>query len=327
MVSIILVCFNSRKWLKKCFDSIFTQDYKNFEVIMVDNASEDGSAEFVERNYPQVRVIKNKTNLGFGAANNIGANASKGRLLFMLNTDTKIPRNALSKLVEFKLSYGFDLVGPRLLDSMGNDPLNGGFMGMNFIGSGGGPSEKLFFIDGCAILIERKDFLMLGGFDEKYHIYSEDVDLGWRAHLSGMTMEVCEDARITHFGGGTSKTTIFKSGSRHIVPVLRRYEAEKNVLRNLLKNYSWENVLWTVPFFIIQNSLESMLYFFTGNFRMFNAIWKGFAWNFEYLGDTLRERRKVQEKRKVGDWIVISRMDGALSKVSAFLHMGMPEFQ
>jgi len=99
-ISIINVNYNGKKFLKAFFLSLKKLDYQNFEVIFVDNASSDGSVEFVKRNYPTVRLIENKKNLGFALANNQGAKIAKGKYLFFLNNDTKIHPEAVSKLVE-----------------------------------------------------------------------------------------------------------------------------------------------------------------------------------------------------------------------------------
>ena len=97
LVSVIIVNWNGRKWLEKCLDSLRVQTYKNFEVIFVDNASTDDSVDFVEKNYPEVVILKSDRNLGFAGGNNLGIDNSKGEFILFLNNDTWVKEDFLKK--------------------------------------------------------------------------------------------------------------------------------------------------------------------------------------------------------------------------------------
>lgn len=327
LVSVIIANYNAKKWLKGCLDSLTVQTYPNYEIIMVDNLSTDNSVEFVRKNYPKVRIIQNEKNLGFGTANNRGAEKCKGELLFFINTDTVSPKRLLDKLVKYKQETGNNIVGPRAIDFHKKDNLNGKYMGMNFLGSVHGPSKDLFFIDGCALMISKDDFWALGGFDEKYFLYTEDLDLSWRAWLFGMKLGVCEDTQVQHFGGGTSEPTIFEKRKTQVIPIFRRYEVEKNTLRNLLKNYGTLNLLWTAPIFLLQEFAECTVYLVTGNFRMMTKILAAIWWNVENIGDTLKERRRIQKKRRISDAVILSKTTYKIYKINALLRNGIPSFK
>jgi GT2 family glycosyltransferase len=327
LVSVILVNYNAKKWLKGCLDSLRAQTYRNFEVVLVDNASADGGAGFVEKNYRKVRIIRNRTNEGFARANNLAARRCRGELLLFLNTDTVSPRRMIETLVRFKQKTGNNLVGPRAVDFHGRDSVLGKYMGMNFLGSVHGPSKDLFFLDACALMVSRKDFWELGGFDEKYFLYNEDLDLCWRARLFGMRMAVCEDVRLLHAGGGTSEPTIFKKRKKQVIPIFRRYEVEKNTLRNLLKNYSTLNLLWIIPAYLLQELAESAVYLVTGNFRMASKIGEAVWWNTVNIRDTVRERQRIQAKRVVSDWEILPRTTYKIYKINALLRNGIPSFK
>ena len=90
LISIIIVGYNAKKWLKECLDSVYAQTYKNFEIIFVDDASTDGSSAFLKDNYPRVKVIVNIKNSGFAKNNNIAFKKSRGEYVLLLNTDTTI---------------------------------------------------------------------------------------------------------------------------------------------------------------------------------------------------------------------------------------------
>ncbi|OGG21051.1 hypothetical protein A3D03_05170 [Candidatus Gottesmanbacteria bacterium RIFCSPHIGHO2_02_FULL_40_13] len=326
LVSIIIVNHNGQMWLKDCFDSIYSQTYQNFEIIIVDNASIDKSVNYILRNYPKVIIIRNKENLGFGRANNLGVKKVRGELIFFLNNDTVLEKNTLEKLLIYKKNNNLNIVGPKILDYEGKDIHKRGKCSIDYTGYLG-YGKKTFFIDGCALMIDKKDFFDLGGFDEKYFMYSEDIDLCWRAHLYGLQVEICGDVTVRHFGGGTGGYTQYEKNVTRVIPLIRRYEVEKNNLRNILKNYNFINLLWVIPFFLLQSFIESLLYLTSGNFSAFLAVWKAFLWNVINFTDTRQRRKVIQSKRKVTDDIILSMMSGGSNKLRALLTIGLPSFK
>lgn len=326
-LSIIIVSWNGKRWLKDCLESIWTQTFKDFEVIFVDNDSRDGSADFVERNYPDTVIIRNKENLGFGPANNIGAKKAKGDVLFLLNNDTVIDDTRfLEKALELKKERGLQIAGPKILNFQREDIYQGRKLSIDCTGYLGW-GKTTFYVEGCAMFIDRELFLKLKGFDKTNFAYSEDIDLCWRAHLLGKKVDILPEISIVHFGGGTSETTQIKTKEKHVVPLFRKYEVEKNNLRNIIKNYSALNLFWTIPLFLIQLPLESLVYLFTGNCKILKYIAKAIWWNIDNVEDTLEERVRVQETRIVNDWKILKKMSFGINKPRAFLIIGMPRFK
>ncbi len=326
LVSIVIVNYNGRRWIKSCFDSIYHQTSKNFEIIFIDNASTDDSINFIKKNYPKIRIIENKTNIGFGHANNLGANKAAGEILFFLNNDTVLGKDTLEKLLIYKKHNNLNVLGPKILDYYGKDIHSGHKCTIDYTGYLG-YGKKTFFIDGCALMIGKKDFFKLGGFDEKYFMYSEDIDLCWRAHLYGMNVEICRDSVIRHFAGGTGGRTQYKRRGDHTVPLLRRFEVEKNNLRNILKNYQLKNLMWVVPLYVFQSMGECLVYLFSGNFEAMKAVIKAHLWNLSNIGDTLCKRKIIQKKRVVGDEHILTMMFFGLNKFLAFRSIGLPKFK
>jgi len=326
MISIIIVNWNGKKWLKDCLGSVFDQAYDDFEILLVDNASGDGSPVYVKEKYPKVKIIENAENVGFGRANNLGAEQAKGETLFFLNNDTKIEDELfLKKIMSFKKSNSLNIVGPKILDFDRKDVYKKRKLSVDITGYLGWGRET-FFVEGSAMIIDKCDFQKLGGFDEKYFMYSEDIDICWRAWLFGMKTEICEVASLIHFGGGSSEPTLLQ-GKKHAVPVFRRYETEKNNLRSLLKNYKIVNLMWILPLAIAQVFCESFLYLITGNFRMFWNIWKAIFWNVSNIRSTWRVRRIVQKIRKIGDREIFSKMSFRMNKFKALVSVGVPDFK
>ena len=326
LVSIIIVNHNGQMWLKDCFDSIYSQTYQNFEIIIVDNASIDKSVNYILRNYPKVIIIRNKENLGFGRANNLGVKKVRGELIFFLNNDTVLEKNTLEKLLIYKKNNNLNIVGPKILDYEGKDIHKRGKCSIDYTGYLG-YGKKTFFIDGCALMIDKKDFFDLGGFDEKYFMYSEDIDLCWRAHLYGLQVEICGDVTVRHFGGGTGGYTQYEKNVTRVIPLIRRYEVEKNNLRNILKNYNFINLLWVIPLFELQSLSECLVYLFTGNLEAIQTVIKAHHWNLSNFGDTLTQRKIIQRKRVVGDRQILSMMFFGLNKFLAFRTIGLPRFK
>ncbi len=327
LVSIIIVNWNGEKWLKDCFESIYAQTYKNFEIVFVDNDSKDNSTYFVRKNFPKTKIIQNKKNLGFGVANNIAVKKSKGDILFFLNNDTKLFPETIRKLVRFKKKTKSNIIGPRILDLNKKDTLYNGFISIDLLGYPGPSINKLFYIEGCALMIDKKSFIELGGFDPKYFMYGEDVDLCWRAHLYNLKLAICESAKLVHFAGGSSTKTRYTKGKIHTIPIFRRYEVEKNNLRTILKNYKIINLFWIIPSFILQNIMESLLYLFTKNFKMFKIIFKALYWNLVNIKDTLKMRKVIQRKRIITDNKIIRKMTFKLNKLSMLMVMGVPKYK
>jgi GT2 family glycosyltransferase len=100
LVSIIIVNWNGMRWLPDCFNSLAAQDWKNYEIIFVDNASRDGSVAWVKKHYPKTKILINKENLGFADANNVGFRKAKGNYVLFLNNDTRVTKTFLSALVQ-----------------------------------------------------------------------------------------------------------------------------------------------------------------------------------------------------------------------------------
>lgn len=325
LVSIIIVSWNGRKWIKNCLESIEKQTYKNYEVVFVDNNSSDDSIPYIKKNYPYVKIIKNNRNLGFGVANNIGIKHCNGDMLFLLNNDTEFSPNTLEDLLKFKKEQHCNIVGPRLLNTEKDDPLDGGYMQMDILGSPG--KGSLFYIEGCALMILKKDFYKLGGFDDKYFMYAEDIDLCWRANLYGFKLGVCENVQLIHYGGGSSHKTQIQKGEKHTSSLSRRYWVECYTLRNLLKNYGLTATIVIVPIYIIQNICESIIYLISGNIKLSIAIWKSFIWNIQNLPDTINKRNIIQKNRRINDYFLVNRMHLGSYKLEGFLKFGLPNFK
>jgi GT2 family glycosyltransferase len=246
-VSFVIVTCNRLRLLVDCLASLDSLEYprSRTELVIYDNGSSDGTAAWLARNRPDVRVIAARDNAGFAAPNNRAAAVAQGRLLCLLNNDVRVAPDFLGELVAAREASGAACVGARLLSEDGaRVEFDGGVM--NFYGhaapragaatasdpggAAAGPLPTLFACAG-AMLIERSVFLDAGGFDESYFAYFEDVDLGWRLWVLGERCVVAPDARVYHR----------EHGSEGLLGKDRRLELlEQNAILTIYKNYERE---------------------------------------------------------------------------------------
>lgn len=227
-VSILIISYNTRDLTLACIDSVLRETAGvAFELIVVDNASHDGSAQAIAARFPQVKLLAPDQNLGFARANNLASEHAAGQFLLLLNPDTVVLGGAIQKAVEFARSRpDADIVGGRTffadmslnrtschgrptpwsLFCMGTG-LASVFRGSNVLnpeGLGAWPRDTVREVDvvtGCFLLIKRDVWRRLAGFDESFFMYGEDTDLCVRARKSGGRCYISPDVRLIHYGG------------------------------------------------------------------------------------------------------------------------------
>lgn len=223
MLSILIVNFNGKDFLGPCFDSIRKHVTVPYEIIVVDNASHDGSVEHIREYYPEINLIASEVNFGFSAGNNLAARSANGKYLLLLNNDTLLQgdlKNAVALLSsdpsigvlgcrqvgkdnEYRYSAGHFPSLPRLLffHSMFNrsGPFNNGDFPT---------SIEIFYnvdwIEGSFMLTRSALWRSLGGMDEDYFMYVEDVDFCKRVHDSGFRVVYFPSLLFLHYGGYSS---------------------------------------------------------------------------------------------------------------------------
>ena len=216
-VSIVILTALGPTHLGECLESIRRQNYPAdcVEVIIVDNGSAVDPTPETRRLLPQARVIRNKTNIGFAAGNNVGAAAATGDYVIFLNDDTRVHPDWLREMVDTARRRGATAVASYILDWAGTtvDFVDGA---LNFQGKGfqldyGTPVERLtpqekplLFACGCAMLVDRAVLEEVGGWDEGAFAYYEDVELGWRLHVLGYEVWLSPRAIVYHKHHGTS---------------------------------------------------------------------------------------------------------------------------
>ncbi|WP_309092653.1 glycosyltransferase family 2 protein [Phenylobacterium sp.] len=215
-VTVAVVAYRSGATLARCLERLAAQTCRDFEVVLVDNASPDREAQAAAGIVPGARLIENAENLGFAAACNQAARAGRGRWLALLNPDAYPQPDWLEQLLaassrwpgvkSFTSRQVMD-EDPEVLDGLGDVmslpciPYRGGYLQRD---PGDTPEGQVFSPCGAAMLIDRALFLELGGFDESFFCYCEDVDLGYRLQLAGEPTVLVPSAVVRHVGSASS---------------------------------------------------------------------------------------------------------------------------
>src|SRR2546429_2885123 len=303
-VSIVIVNWNGKKWLKKCLDSLLEQTYKNIEIIVVDNDSNDDSVEYLKRNYPQVKVIESKENLGFAGGNNLGIKNAKGNLVLLINNDTWVEKDFLTELVDFYNRNKYDLVAPSEAKYDGEkrdpyitriDPLGHPI----YLEGKAYKQEQNFYLSGVCVLFSKDLYQTTKGLDNNFFMYFEEIDWFWRLNLLNKKSTHVDSIYIYHAGAGSTG-----KGIKYLSFLWRN----QNTLQMLLKNYSWYNLVWVVPLYLIQNLIEFLFFLIILKPKIAMSYPLGIWFNIKYLNRTLQKRKWIQEHRKVGDRKIMGKM-------------------
>lgn len=250
--TVIIPSLNGRRILRGCLDSLLASDYEHdrLEILVVDNGSTDGTADWLARRYPGVRVVPQGRNLGFAAACNAGARAvESSEVLVFVNNDMVLEDGFLFELVAPLVRRECAATTAKLLNTDGTAIDTSGtgstFLGIAVQPGYGAPSSpqheiqrKTLFPCGGAMAIERSAFDQIGGFDEAYFAYYEDLDLGWRLWLAGHEVHYVPTAVGYHHHSHTSN---------RFPPEVVRLVMIRNSLYTCVKNYNDDNLARVLP--------------------------------------------------------------------------------
>jgi hypothetical protein len=314
LVSIIIVNYNGKKFLSDCLNSIFHQTYYPFDVIMVDNASHDGSVEYVHQNFPEVKMFTQSDNRGFAGGTNAGIRQAKGEFVLTLNNDTIIAPDFIDELVKPLVSDpSVGMCASKMIFPDGR--INSTAICISRSGAAwdrgmGEPdygqfdvAEEVFGPCAGAALYRRTMLDEIDLFDEDFFLYMEDVDLAFRARLSGWKCMYVPTARVYHVHGGSTEP-----GSDTSV-----YYGNRNLLWYVVKNFPKRTLLIFCPWIIGRNIAIIPYYFLKSKGR---TIIKAKADSVRGLPGMIKKRQSVKK--------TIS--DGAIEKwIQVWSHAKVPK--
>jgi GT2 family glycosyltransferase len=302
--SVIIVNWNGLAYLQQCCAALALQSFTDYEVVLVDNGSTDGSVAWVSEAYPHVRVVANRTNLGFAEANNIGIRESSGEYVVVLNNDAYPEPQWLEALItvaEWEPGVGMVasqvrlLAAPETMDSAG---IEVDTLGMAWNRHYGLPAEEepaqpleVFGPSGSAAFYRRSMLAEIGLFDARYFAYYEDVDLAWRARRAGWRCLYAPNARVHHVHSATGgKLSGFKA-----------YYLGLNKWRTLFKHYPFGQMAAWLPLLLLVDGMgwgrETLLSRNTAALRGRLQAWRE-------RGEFWRERRHLANEVDTKPWLV-----------------------
>jgi GT2 family glycosyltransferase len=312
LISVVIVNWNRKELLRACLQSVERQAGVEFETIVVDNGSCDGSAEMAEKEFG-ARVIRNAGNRGFCAANNQGIAAARGEFVALLNNDAEAEpgwlaalHRAATRAADVGMAAGKVLVWeePQRIDKVGHliypDGQNRGRgSGAKDVGQFD-REEEVLWPDGCAAMYRKKMLDETGGFDEDFFAYGDDAELGLRARIAGWRCIYTPEAVVRHHRGSTLGTD----------SAWRLELIERNRILLAVKLFPW-SLLWLNPYYFAVRALAGCgaalrgegdtAYFpgLRGKLRMARAMLRGNLAALRMMPRMLRKRKELGRIRKM----------------------------
>lgn len=318
-LSIIIINYNNKDFLKDCLKAVFNQTYKNFEIIFIDNNSSDSSISFVKKKYPSVKIIKNIENLGYGKAANEGIKITKSDYVMILNPDVILEPNYSEKSIrKMEEDKKIGVLGGKLLKMEHNERTNiidsTGIIATRsrkFMDRGQGEAiqkskynteEEVFAVTGACPIFRRKALedtkISDEYFDENFFMYKEDIDTCWRMRLFGWKCIYLPEAVAYHIRG----TGAFKRDKiletlkeRKKLSRFQKYHSYLNhrlmIFKNELCRNFWRDFLWI--------SAREMMIFCYIFFREPFLV-KAWLEIFKKLPSTFWKRKEIMKRRRVG---------------------------
>lgn len=311
LISIIIINYNGKKWIKKCFDSLKNQTFKNFEVIVVDNNSSDNSIEQIKNYYSFVKIIQSKKNLGFAGGNNLGIKNANGQLILLLNYDTWFKNDFIERLYKEFISNNVDIVSPSQANYFNQkksnfrakiDPLGHCIHVRNNL-----QKSQSFYLSGTCLLFPRELYEETLGLDSDFFMYFEEIDWFWRLNLLNKSFKQLDDIYIYHYSALNKPQK---------VSYLKFLWRNQNCLQMLLKNYSFLLLILVIPIYLIINIFEIIFFLLILKPRIAFSYIEGWIFNIKNIKKTLEKRKWVQKNRKINDIEVIKKMKLSSAKIS-----------
>lgn len=299
-VTVVIPNYNGIKYIEDCLETLYAQNRENcdFEVLVVDNGSEDGSVRLIKEKFPQTKLILLQENTGFCHAVNVGIEAADTLYVILLNNDTKVFDGFVSSLYHaieqkpeaFSVSARMLMWDkPELIDDAGDRYC---VLGWGYARGKGKPASayeeavEVFSACGGAAIYRKEIFEEIGYFDELHFAYMEDMDIGYRARIYGYRNYYEPTAKVLHFGSASTGT---------------RYNERKTILASannvyvIGKNMPFLQVLWNLPFLCIGFFVKFLFFCKKRMGKLYiKGLWKGFLRSFSEEG----RKHKVPFKMK-----------------------------
>jgi GT2 family glycosyltransferase len=309
--SVIIVNYNGKEVLEPCLSSLSDSLGSQDEILLFDNASTDGSPDFIEQSFPHIRVIRSKENLGFGSANNLAARQAAGQYLAFLNPDTTVEPGWLEALISIlgsdptiglATSKILQMDDPDRVSGCGNEVHISGLAlgrGMGMHRDAFPEIEDLAAISGASFAARKDVFEAVGGFDGDFFMYVEDTDLSFRTRLAGY--------RLVH----VPQSVVYHDYTLSFGPQKTFYQ-ERNRYVMLLKNLRWPTLLLLLPALILAEVVTWGFVLLREKRNLRNKL-DAYRWILTHWPEIMAKRRQVQASRRARDRDLLARMTHRLA--------------
>lgn len=304
-LAIAILNWNGKHWLEKFLPGVI-QHSQGSEIYVIDNASTDGSVDFLKQNFPSVKIVVNEKNTGFAGGYNEGLKKIDADIYCLLNSDIEVTENWTQPVLElFEKDENIAAIQPKIL-SFKNDRF------FEFAGAAGGLIDNLgypycrgrifddceedkgqyddeteiFWASGCALFIRSKDFWNQNGFDERFFAHQEEIDLCWRLINSGRKIFYTYKSKVYHVGGGTlSKQNPQKT-----------FLNFRNNLSMMLKNLPFPKLIWLIFFRLCMDGIAGIRFGLKDGFPHLWAVVRAHFGFYAQAAETWKRRGKHQIK-------------------------------
>lgn len=304
-LAIVILNWNGKNWLEKFLPNVI-EHTKNAEIYVIDNASTDDSVDFLKKNFPAVKIVFNKENLGFAGGYNEGLKSVDAEIYCLLNSDVEVTENWLDsvlylfekdkniaaiqpKILDYNRKYYFEFAGAAggLIDNLGY-PYCRGRVFENLEKDEGQYNDEteIFWASGCCLFIRSEDFWVQNGFDERFFAHQEEIDLCWRLKNSGKKIFYTGKSKVYHVGGGT----LNKQSPQ------KTYLNIRNNLSMMLKNLPFPKLIWLIFFRLCLDGFAGIYFGIKFGFPHLWAVVRAHFGFYAQLPGTVKFRGKNQMK-------------------------------
>lgn len=302
-IAIAILNWNGKYWLEKFLPNVLLNS-SQAQVYVIDNASTDDSIVFLQKYFPEVKIIVNQKNFGFTGGYNQGLKQIEEEFYCLLNSDVEVSEGWLNPIIALfqkdkeiaaiqpkvlayhqKTHFEFAGAGGGLIDNLGY-PYCRGRVFENIEEDLGQYNDEtqIFWASGCCLFIRREDFWRAGGLDEGFFAHQEEIDLCWRLNNLGKKVFYTGKSQVYHVGGGT----LNKQNPRKTFLNIR------NNLLMLLKNLPWKSVLWIIPFRLVLDFWAALYFGYKEGWVHFWAVFRAHMSFYTHVLRVIKLRGKYQ---------------------------------
>ena len=305
LVAIAILNWNGKHWLEKFLPNVILYS-QEATIYVIDNASTDDSVNFLEQNFPTIKIIKNKKNTGFAGGYNEGLKQISEEIYCLLNSDVEVTENWIQPIIElfrrnteiaaiqpkirsFEADQYFEFAGAGggLIDNLGYPYCRGRIFEKLEEDKGQYNDEtEIFWASGCALFIRKEDYWSMNGLDERFFAHQEEIDLCWRLKNAGRKIYYCGKSTVFHVGGGT----LNKQSPQ------KTYLNIRNNLSMLLKNLPIAALLWVIPARLILDGIAGIYFGLKDGFPHLWAVVRAHFGFYAQAPKTWKLRSKTQSK-------------------------------